>query len=251
MFYIDDYVDLSSGERRELREKIENLKKDHFVHYLPKVVEHFDDWIEAINGEKLDSKKAQDIISRSQLLFLPVKEQIAKEAVQLLGAMDKDQQKKLVSELEERVENRYKRSDKEIRKKVEKRFESNMERFFGSIEPQQEKLIAKYKEITFKEQKDLGLCQTEALNQFKEKLSSENKNDVNAFIQAYFLRPETINSENCNNANAEREKRWAETLSELHPLLTLEQKKHFQKRIQDWQEDLREIYKKEILLTKR
>lgn len=249
MFYLDDYIDLPSREKRELKERISQLKKEHMVNYLPGIVDHLDAWITAINSSELKEEKARSLIDKSQKLFLPIKQQLAQETVLLVQKMNSEQRQHLVKEFSKKLDKKRKRSDEQIEEKIEKRFHSNMERFFGDIEDNQMRLLEHFRDDAEIEQKALVMCQAQALQQFKAKLKNDDTS-LATFVRSYFTNPDSIQSEECKTLNQQREQRWASTLSQLQPLLSQDQKQHFQDRIRSWQKDLREIYKKEVSIRR-
>lgn len=243
LFKLDDYLELSSSDKKELRAQLSGWKDQKLLTTLPDLAHQLEEWDQTFQKNELTQTEAKRLLRNLDDMTKDLRTSLAQEAFQFLSKMDDSQKQKVVEKIKERLEKKDKTisSPEKLQNKTEQRFRRTMNRFFDGIEPGQYELIERL-QTEAKEEYILSLaCQREWLNKFEGALRSEEGSDLEEFLISFFSDQRDISSDMCKEFLKDRWQRWAHTISEVHGALTLEQKEFFSKRMQKWRTDLKEI----------
>ncbi|GAL16017.1 hypothetical protein JCM19233_7039 [Vibrio astriarenae] len=179
--YLDDYVELESGQEEWLSDKISLLSQWHRRHELPHYIDHLDQLIEldlkTFTAQELAAQKIQFQQHGERLLI-----EIEPQLLLLASQLSDEQVEQFMKNLRVRhgkYQDKYQSlNDTEIRQRYAESIAENVERWFGSLTEEQETMVELWTSEMEVTVPDWVAYQTQVRLQVKEMLALRADADI-------------------------------------------------------------------------
>ncbi|WP_394240703.1 DUF6279 family lipoprotein [Vibrio astriarenae] len=179
--YLDDYVDLESGQEEWLSDKISLLSQWHRRYELPHYIDHLDQLIEldlkTFTAQELAAQKIQFQQHGERLLI-----EIEPQLLLLASQLSDEQVEQFMKNLRVRhgkYQDKYQSlNDTEIRQRYAESIAENVERWFGSLTEEQETVVELWTSEMEVTVPDWVAYQTQVRLQVKEMLALRADADI-------------------------------------------------------------------------
>ncbi len=245
-WYIDDFVELDRGQKKEFDVYIEDWLRWHRGEELNKYVAHLQRIRAYIDQGEVSAEIIKTELESGRSHWLRLREQLTPGLVEFALRLNQEQVDSLFDELEdqnqEREEDLAERSEAERKEKLEDNLNDRIRDYIGKLSSSQKQIIASYVPLFRSNTADWldyrRLIQTKAKALFQQDLEPEAFQQQ---LQSLMLNPEQYRTQVfVENMEYNRET-YAALISELSATLSAKQKARLLRELDGLIEDLQEL----------
>jgi hypothetical protein len=241
-WWVDDYVDMSHGQRDWVRERISRVMDWHRSHELPE----YHRFLEQVLVESREPFTVQEVAEAWRDLrrhYHRTAEQVLPEAADFLLQLDAGQaaqmEKKFADDNRKFVRESVKGTPEERTARRAKRFVGHMEGWLGSVSREQRDMIEGYyrgiPDLIEERLADRKVRHGEMLALIRARPAKEA---MIAGLRTLFVEPQTWRRPEYQKKLAERDRRFFEMIARLSTSLSPDQRSHLQGRIRGFMRDI-------------
>lgn len=241
-WWVDDYVDMSHGQKDWVRERLSRVMDWHRSHELPE----YRRFLEHVLAESREPFTVQEVAEAYRDLrkhYRRTAEQVLPEAADFLLQLDAEQaaqmERKFADDNRKLVRESVKGTPEERTARRVKRFVGHMEGWLGSLSHEQRDMIEAYyrgiPDLVEERLADRKVRQGEILTLVRAKPSREA---MAARLRTLFIESQQWRRPEYQKKLAERDQQFFEMIANLSASLSPEQRAHLQRRIRGFMHDI-------------
>ncbi|MGL6312526.1 DUF6279 family lipoprotein [Vibrio sp. WXL103] len=238
--YVEDYVELEGEQKSWLKQRVELLTLWHRHNEIPDYITHLDLLID-LDLNTFTAEQLQEQEQQIQHFGERILKELEPQLVTLVGQLSDQQASEFMTNLRSRHSKFQKKyqsmDDDELREVYAERVTENVEYWFGSVTPEQEKLIQRWASEVEVTVSDWAEYQTQLRIAIKQMLAErQDPQVVLPILQRILFQPRSYYSADLERKVAHNRQVMSQYLVPIVNMATERQSRHYREALMDWRE---------------
>lgn len=238
--YVEDYVELEGEQKSWLKQRVELLTQWHRHNEIPDYITHLDLLID-LDLSTFTAEQLQEQERQIQHFGERILKELEPQLVTLVGQLSDQQASEFMTSLRSRHSKFQKKyqsmDDDELREVYAERVTENVEYWFGSVTPEQDKLIQRWASEVEVTVSDWTEYQTQLRIAIKQMLAErQDPQVVSPILQRILFQPRSYYSADLERKVAHNRQVMSQYLVPIVNMATERQARHYREALKDWRE---------------